>query len=284
MRTLFARLSVPALAAALLTATVSLTPAATANAAPVDDVGALLDATIEGPHRSAANRARDPYRNPKMTLEFFGLRADMTVVEISPSAGWYTEIIAPVLKDGGQYYAAVPKVGAGMPEAMKQRDATFRDKLTSGRALYGNAKITSYDPAAPSFAPAGSADLALTFRNVHNWAKAGHADAMFQGFFSALKKGGVLGVVEHRAKPGTALARQIDSGYMTEDYVIAAAERAGFKLEATAEINSNWRDAKDYPGGVWTLPPNLRGVPEAERQKYLEIGESDRMTLRFVKP
>jgi len=169
-----------------------------------------------------------------------------------------------------------------MPEAMRQRDAAFREKLAD-RALYGDATISTYDAAAPSFAPAGSADMVVTFRNVHNWAKAGNTDAMFKGFYSALKKGGVLGVVEHRAKPGTPLKQQIDSGYMTEDYVIAAAERAGFQLEAASEINSNWRDTKDYPGGVWTLPPNLRGVADADKPKYREIGESDRMTLRFVK-
>lgn len=267
-------------AALALAAALSL--ALPATAAP--NIDTLLDDAIEGQHRSEANRARDTFRRPKMTLLFFGLQKDMSVIEISPSAGWYTEIIAPVLKDGGRYIAAVPKLDDKAPEAMRQRDAGFRDKIASGRAIYGNAQITTYDPAKPSFAPAGSADLVLTFRNVHNWAKAGTTDAMFQGFFAALKKGGVLGVVEHRAKAGTDLQRQIDSGYMTEDYVIEAAERAGFKFDAGVELNSNWRDTKDHPGGVWNLPPNLRGVPEADKPKYLAIGESDRMTLRFVKP
>jgi predicted methyltransferase len=208
----------------------------------------------------------------------------MSVVEISPSTGWYTEIIAPALKEGGRYIAAVPKVDDKTPEAMRQRDAAFREKLASGRAIYGNAQINAYDPASPTFAPAGSADLVVTFRNVHNWAKAGHTDAMFKGFFNALKKGGVLGVVEHRAKAGTDLKQQIDSGYMTEDLVIEAAERAGFKFDAASELNSNWRDTKDHPGGVWNLPPNLRGVSDADKPKYQAIGESDRMTLRFVKP
>ncbi len=271
-------LPLPALSAALA-ATLALSLPAFA-----DNIDTLLDDAIEGKHRSEANRARDVYRRPKMTLLFFGIRPDMNVVEISPAAGWYSEIIGPVLKDRGQYTAAVPKIEAGMPDAMRQRDAAFRDKLASNRALYGDAKVTTYDAAAPTFAPAGSADLVVTFRNVHNWAKAGNTEAMFKGFFAALKKGGVLGVVEHRARPGTDLKQQIDSGYMTEDYVIAAAERAGFRLEAASEINSNWRDTKDYPGGVWTLPPNLRGVAEADKPKYREIGESDRMTLRFVKP
>lgn len=253
-------------------------------AAAAPNIDTLLDDAIEGKHRSEANRARDPFRRPKMTLLFFGLQKDLSVVEISPSTGWYTEIIAPALKEGGRYIAAVPKVDDKTPEAMRQRDAAFREKLASGRAIYGNAQINAYDPASPTFAPAGSADLVVTFRNVHNWAKAGHTDAMFKGFFNALKKGGVLGVVEHRAKPGTDLKQQIDSGYMTEDYVIKAAERAGFKFDAASELNSNWRDTKDHPGGVWNLPPNLRGVSDADKPKYQAIGESDRMTLRFVKP
>lgn len=272
-------LKLPALAAAFA-AMMMLAPTASASS----NTDSLIDDAISGEHRSAANRARDEYRHPRDTLLFFGLRGDMTVVEISPSAGWYTEILAPVLKDNGRYIAAVPKVEAGMPEAMKQRDAAFRDKLASGRAIYGDTTVTAFDAAKPNFAPAGSADMVLTFRNVHNWAKAGNTDAMFKGFFDSLKKGGVLGVVEHRAKPGTDVKRQVDSGYMTEDYVIEAAERAGFVLEASAEINSNRHDTKDYPGGVWTLPPNLRGVSDADKAKYLEIGESDRMTLRFVKP
>ena len=268
--------SLPAVSAAFVAALALSAPVTASN------IDTKLDEAIDGKHRSEANRARDVYRRPKMTLLFFGIRPDMTVVEISPAAGWYSEIIAPVLKESGRYYAAVPKIDGSMPEAMRQRDAAFREKLAD-RALYGDATISTYDAAAPSFAPAGSADMVVTFRNVHNWAKAGNTDAMFKGFYSALKKGGVLGVVEHRAKPGTPLKQQIDSGYMTEDYVIAAAERAGFQLEAASEINSNWRDTKDYPGGVWTLPPNLRGVADADKPKYREIGESDRMTLRFVK-
>ncbi len=271
--------STRALSAALFAA--SLAFAAPAMSAP--NIDELLDQAIEGKHRSEANRARDPFRRPKMTLLFFGIEKQSTVVEISPAAGWYTEIIAPVLKDGGQYYGAVPKLGDDAPKAMRERDAGYRDKLANGRDLYGNAKITTYDPAKPVFAPAGSADLVLTFRNVHNWAKAGNTDAMFKGFHEALKPGGVLGVVEHRAKPGTDFKQQVESGYMTEEYVITAAERAGFKLDAASELNSNWRDTKDHPGGVWNLPPNLRGVAEADKPKYIAIGESDRMTLRFVK-
>ena len=256
----------------------------TASIAHAHDVQGLLDTVIQGPHRSEANRARDQYRHPKETLLFFDLQPQMNVVEISPANGWYTEIIAPLLKQSGQYYAAVPALTDDMPEAMKRRDAVYRQMLKAAPALYGEPTIKTYDPAAPVFAPDGSADLVVTFRNVHNWAKAGHTQSMFKGFFQALKPGGVLGVVEHRAKPDTPLSKQIESGYMTEQFVIEAATTAGFRLDRSSEINSNPLDTKDHPGGVWNLLPNLRGVAESDKPKYRAIGESDRMTLRFVKP
>ena len=255
-----------------------------ARTAHAHDVQGLLDTVIQGPHRSDANRARDQYRHPKETLLFFGLKPEMTVVEISPANGWYTEIIGPLLKQQGRYYPAVPLLTDDMPETMKRRDTAYRQMLKSAPELYGEPTIATYDAAAPAFAPAGTADVVVTFRNVHNWAKAGHTQSMFNGFFQALKPGGVLGVVEHRAKPGTPLSKQIESGYMTEQFVIEAATAAGFKLDRSSEINSNALDTKDHPGGVWNLPPNLRGVAEGDKPKYRAIGESDRMTLRFVKP
>ncbi len=255
-----------------------------ANTAHAHDVQRLLDRAIQAPHRSDANRARDQYRHPKETLLFFGLRPDMTVVEISPAIGWYTEIIGPLLKQQGRYFAAVPALTDDMPEAMKRRDATYRQMLKAAPTLYGEPMIKAYDAANPVFAPEGTADLVVTFRNVHNWAKAGHTQSMFKGFFQALKPSGVLGVVEHRAKPDTPLSKQIESGYMTEQFVIEAATAAGFRLDRSSEINSNALDTKDHPGGVWNLPPNLRGVAESDKPRYRAIGESDRMTLRFVKP
>lgn len=255
-----------------------------AGPAQSSEVAALLDEAINGAHRSEGNRARDTYRHPKETLLFFGLKPDMTVVEISPAAGWYSEIIAPTLRDQGKYYAALPRLSENSPESMKQREASYRQMMSGKPGLYGVPIIISYDPAAPELAPKASADLLLTFRNVHNWAKAGTAAEMFRAFFDALKKGGVLGVVEHRAKPDTPIKVQIDSGYMTEAFVIEAATKAGFRLLASSDINNNPRDTKDHPGGVWNLPPNLRDVPEQDRARYLAIGESDRMTLKFVKP
>ncbi|MCX7216348.1 MAG: methyltransferase [Burkholderiales bacterium] len=244
----------------------------------------LLDEVIDAPHRSEENRARDRYRHPKETLLFFGLRENMTVVEISPANGWYTEILAPILKRQGKFLASPPALAADAPEPMKRRDAAYKAMVAADPKLYDGATIVNFDLQKPVFGTAGSADMVLTFRNVHNWSKAGTAEAMFQAFYTALKKGGVLGVVEHRARPGTSFQRQIDSGYMTEAYVIETATRAGFKLVASSDINYNPKDTTDHPGGVWNLPPNLRGVAEKDKAKYLAIGESDRMTLKFVKP
>ncbi len=252
--------------------------------ASAQDAASLIDRAMTGGHRAEANKARDKYRHPKETLLFFGLDPAMTVVEITPGRGWYTEILAPVLKDKGKYYAAVGAITEKSPDFAKQNDSYYRGMLAAAPDLYGKTQISVMTPPDMQVAPAGSADLVLTFRNVHNWAKAGTADAMFKAFFAALKPGGALGVVEHRAKPGTPFQQQIDSGYMTEAYVIEAAQKAGFRVDNKSEINANPRDTKDYPGGVWTLPPNLRNVAEADKPKFLAIGESDRMTLKFVKP
>ena len=260
--------------------TLSLSASVYANNEYIAD---LLDEVIEAPHRSEENRARDRYRHPKETLLFFGLRENMAVVEISPATGWYTEILAPILKRQGRFLASPPALAADTPEPMKRRDAAYKAMVAADPKLYGGATIVNFDLQKPVFGAAGSADMVLTFRNVHNWAKAGTVDAMFQAFHTALKKGGVLGVVEHRARPGTSFQRQIDSGYMTEAYVIETAIRAGFKLVASSDINYNPKDTTDHPGGVWNLPPNLRGVAEKDKAKYLAIGESDRMTLKFIK-
>ncbi len=270
------RIPLAALAAVLL---LSLPVAGAA-----DDIEARIDRAMTGDHRADRNKARDLYRHPKETLLFFGLAPSMTVVEITPGAGWYSEILAPVLRDTGTFYAAIYKVTDGSPDIIKRLDGMYRGMLNANAGLYDQVKLSVFDPQAPRFAPPGSADLVLTFRNVHNWAKAGTAEAMFSGFYDALKPGGVLGVVEHRAKPGTSFQQQIDSGYMTEAYVLEMAQKAGFRLVAKSEINANPKDTADHPGGVWNLPPNLRNVPEADRAKYLAIGESDRMTMKFVKP
>jgi predicted methyltransferase len=243
----------------------------------------LLDATLAGPHRSEANKARDQYRHPKETLLFFGLRPDMTVVEISPSGGWYTEILAPVLKEKGLYIAAHNNPN-GSPNAQKQR-AAFVDRKTANPDLYGRMVVTSFGKGIEgNIAAPGSADMVLTFRNVHNWMGAGFAPQAFQAFYGALKPGGVLGVVEHRMpedRPDTEENRR--SGYVKTSEVIRMAEAAGFKLVEQSEVNANPKDTADHPKGVWSLPPNY-AMGETDRAKYQAIGESDRMTLKFVKP
>lgn len=257
------------------------TPAITTATATADN--AALDKILAGTHRSEANRARDVYRHPKETLAFFGIKPESKVVEIFPGGGWYTEVLAPYLRDRGLYVAAFP---ASSTKGLQN----FKVKLASQPAMYDKATIVPLGmPAALDIRPVGGADVVVTFRNVHNWIKVGvkpedsTVDAFFRSFFAALKPGGVLGVVEHRAKPGTTLEESVKSGYLTEAYVIERATAAGFKLDAKSEINANLKDTKDYKDGVWTLPPVLtRG--EADRANYLAIGESDRMTLRFVKP
>ncbi len=259
---------------------------ATAATAQAQDTEALIDNAMTGSHRADANKARDKYRHPKETLLFFGLKPDMTVVEVWPSAGWWTEILAPVLSERGQYYAAWFATQAkGAPDFLKELEKRF-DAMVAGRPdLYGKViKTALLAPEYVDIAPKGSADMVLTFRNVHNWAKAGNADAMFKAFYETLKPGGILGVKDHRAKSGTPFEKQVESGYMTEAWVIQTAQKAGFRLDNKSEINANPRDTADYPGGVWTLPPNLRNVSDADKPKYLAIGESDRMTLKFVKP
>ncbi len=248
------------------------------------NVSAELDRAIAGTHRPAAHRLRDQYRHPRETLLFFGLRPEMTVVEIWPGSGWYSEIIGPVLHERGRYYLAQHDVtNPKAPDWQRKARAHQEQTVAHQPAVYGKPVFTAFGlPEQTAIAPAGSADLVLTFRNVHNWSNQKTDQAAFKAFFDALKPGGTLGVVEHRARPGTAFERMVKTGYMTEAYVVGLAEKAGFKLEAQSEINANPRDTTDHPNGVWTLPPVRRGNLDPE--KYSAIGESDRMTLRFRKP
>ena len=246
-----------------------------------DFTSSQLQSVLGGSWRSDANRARDAYRHPKATLQFFGVQPDQTVVEITPGGGWYSEILAPLLHDNGHYIAAV-QAPRSDDEAHRDDDALHR-KFAADPAHYGNAGFVEFDPKAPVFGQPGSADEVLTFRNVHNWIMADTAPAMFKAFFAVLRLGGVLGVVDHRANKDASLAMVKDSGYLPTRYVIKLATDAGFKLEQSSEINANPKDTKDYAKGVWTLPPTLT-LGQQDRAKYLAIGESDRMTLRFVKP
>jgi predicted methyltransferase len=240
-----------------------------------------LKEIIAGDHRSAENRARDKYRNPLKTLAFFGIRPDMTVVEIYPGRGWYTEILAPYLKGSGTLYAA-EHPGDPSYEAVQRSLAAFDEKVKGAPELYGEVKRTKLTKDG-DIAPPDSADLVVTFRNVHSWMGSGTANEAFAAMFRALKPGGVLGLVQHRGNPDVTQDPKAASGYVNDDTVIELAKEAGFELAEKSEINANPKDTKDYPKGVWTLPPSLR-LGDEDREKYLAIGESDRMTLKFVKP
>ena len=242
-----------------------------------------LDAALAGEHRSEANRARDAYRHPVETLGFFGIEPDMTVVELWPGRGWYTEVLAPYLRDKGKLYAAHFPAQSNV-EYYQKGLAAFKAMLAANPALYDRVVLTELGPPdSVAVAPAASADAVLTFRNMHNWMGQGNDVKVMQAAFAALKPGGVLGVVEHRAAANATAEQVKDSGYMTEEMVIKAAEAAGFVLEAKSEINANPRDTRDHLKGVWTLPPSL-ALGDTDREKYVAIGESDRMTLRFRKP
>ena len=258
-------------------------PATQAPAA--TDANAALDAAIAGAWRDPANTARDIHRHPAQTLSFFGIAPDMTVVEITPGGGWYAEILAPYLKEQGHYVAAVvdPAAlaeGGGRDYQQKSRDG-LEKKFADAPAQFEQATVVAYDPKAPALGAPGSADMVVTFRNVHNWRGSGQAEGMFKAFHEVLKPGGTLGVVEHRAAAD--VPADDKSGYVGQDQVIALATAAGFELAESSEINANPLDTKDHPNGVWTLPPG-NNHPEEDRAKYQAIGESDRMTLRFVKP
>jgi predicted methyltransferase len=248
------------------------------------DDGGVWDEIVQGEHRSQKASSRDVYRHPVQTLKFFEVDPQHTVVEIWPGAGgWYSEILAPLLREQGVLYAA--HFSADSPVAFfRNALLKYQEKLAAHPQVYDRVVMTSFQPPEQlGIAPDASADRVLTFRNVHNWMKRGAEQEAFAAFYKALKPGGVLGVVEHRAKPGTELEHMIGSGYVTEAYVKTLAVEAGFVFIAASEINANIADSTDHPKGVWTLPPALR-LGEEQREKYLAIGESDRMTLKFQKP
>lgn len=260
----------------LLTATIVTT--ALAACAQTSEANLALETAISGEHRSVSNKARDQYRNPKETLEFFGLKSGMTVVEITPGGGWYTEILAPALKGNGKLY------GAHYPDTGEDNYySNSRKKLVKKLAsdpVFSEVELTNFVPrVASELAPAGTADMVLTFRNLHNWKDAGVEQA-FKDAYKALKKGGVLGVVEHRLPEGADPSKA--KGYVSQSKTIEQAKAAGFKLAAASEINANTKDTAMHPRGVWTLPPVL-ALKDKNKAKYLAIGESDRMTLKFVK-
>ena len=243
---------------------------------------AALTSILAGDQRSAENRARDVYRHPKETLLFFGIRPEMKVIEVWPEPGWYTEVIAPLLREKGKYYAAVIAADPGN-KYITQRLEDYRAKLASLPGLYDRVAVVPFPDDGGDALPPGSVDMVVTFRNLHNWMSRGTAAQALATLYRALKPGGILGVVEHRGDPAVPQDPKAKSGYVNEDYAIKLIEAQGFRLVAKSEVNANPKDTKDYEQGVWTLPPTYR-LGQKDHDKYAAIGESDRFTLRFVKP
>jgi predicted methyltransferase len=233
---------------------------------------AALTKAVEADHRADNFVARDKYRHPQEVLEFIGVKPNQTVVEIAPGGGYWTEILAPYLSEKGTYYTAVSPGGT----------EKWKAKLAGNPQLYGNVKVSELSSAG-EVAPAGTADVVVTFRNVHNFMAQGAADPIFAAFFKALKPGGVLGVEEHRASNDRPQDPKAANGYVREDYTIQLAEKAGFKLVGRSELLANPKDTKDWPKGVWTLPPTY-ALGDQDRAKYEAIGEADNFLLKFVKP
>jgi len=242
-----------------------------------------LDTLLAGGHRSATNRARDTWRHPKETLLFFGLRPEMSVVEVWPDpAGWYTEVIAPLVREKGKYYGAVLDAAPGVA-SQEKRVSDYKAKLAAAPMLYDKVTVVPFYTDGRDVVPAGSVDMVLTFRNIHNWMARDSAQKAFAAMYRALKPGGVLGVEEHRGNAAVVQDPEAKAGYVNEQYAIDLIEAQGFRLVAKSEINANPQDPKDYQLGVWVLPPTYR-LGDKDREKYAAIGESDRFTLKFVKP
>ena len=277
MNSRLAAASLPLVALMLAAASCAPSAEAVASAESALHSDTAIAAAVDAPTRTEANRLRDEWRHPRETLGFFGIEPDDTVVEIWPGGGWYTEILAPLLSGVGTYWVAAPDRGLNGVRALVQKDA----------AAYGKVRLANFPVRAGTDirVPDGSADVVLTFRNVHNWmmGETPFAEDAFRQMYAMLKPGGTLGVVEHRLPESADAARERTSGYVKVSTVRRLAEGAGFRFVAASEINANPRDMKDHPNGVWSLPPTYRGG-DTDRARFAAIGESDRMTLKFVKP
>jgi predicted methyltransferase len=238
-----------------------------------------IEQAIASPYRTPQFKERDKYRHPGDTLTFFRVKSSMKVLEITPETGWYTEILAPFLNDKGQYLMATHPEGSPAPQSSNIEE--WSKKYPS---ISKNIKVTTFDLSNPALelGEEGSLDMVVTFRNIHNWMAQGKADIAFKAFFKVLRKGGVLGVVEHRA-PVDRIDPKAPTGYVRESDVMRMAKKAGLKYVGKSAVNSNPKDTKDHEKGVWSLPPTLT-LKEKDREKYMAIGESDRMTLKFIKP
>lgn len=243
----------------------------------------VLAAAIASPQRSPTFVARDPARHPGAELAFFGLRPTMSVVEIWPGGGYWTEILAPVLRQGGHYQVALepPKSGDVSPAALAA--TTIGRKIAADPARYQGIALGLAGQNHFDIAPPGSTDLILTFRNLHNWMKGGFAPQMFAAFFRALKPGGILGIEDHRGNRDTLQDPLAKDGYVRQDAAIALANSAGFVLDDSSEIGANPKDTANWPAGVWTLPPDFK-LGAQDHDRYAAIGEADNFVLRFRKP
>lgn len=241
-----------------------------------------LDLVLSGSQRTAADRSRDPYQHPKGTLLFFGIRPGMRVLQVWPESGWYTEIIAALLQARGRYIGGVI---AADPSSrfLAARLATYRGLLASRPDLYGGVKVVTFPLNGSDVLPSGSVDMVLSFGDLHEWMALGDAPQALATIYRALAPGGVFGVVDNRGDPALPQDPRAKAGYVRQDYAIRMIEAVGFRLVATSEINANPRDTKNYPAGVWALPPDYR-LGNVDRSRYAAIGESDRFTLKFVKP
>ena len=248
-------------------------------------INAGLRALVDGKQRTPANTVRDPFRRPFEVLQFLDIRPSSVVIEISPGvAGYWTEILAPYLRDHGVYIAANPAPRSPAAKAgMEKYNAQFAAKLATDPASFARIRVIDFAPELPDFAAPGSADFVLTFRNLHNWLDRGVVDKALASFHRALKKGGILGIKDHRGRTDQPQDPAAKSGYIRQDYAIAMIEKAGFKFVGASEAVANPRDTKDYPAGVWALPPTYR-MKDQDRARLAAIGESDRFLLKFVKP
>lgn len=261
-----------------------IAPAAQAQAPIAPDL-ARLQKLVDGQQRTADNKVRDAFRQPYEVVKYLGIKPDSQVIEISPgAAGYWTEVLAPFLKDRGLYIAANPAPRSPAAKAgVEKFNAEFAAKMASDAGSFSKVKVIDFAPELLDFAPPGSADFVLTFRNLHNWMDRGVADKALASFHRALKKGGILGIKDHRGRSDQPQDSAAKSGYVRQDHAIAMIEKAGFKLVGASEAVANPKDTKDYPVGVWALPPTYR-MKDQDKAKLAAIGESDRFLLKFVKP
>ena len=276
-------LGIPRVAGRAFAATlVVLLAAACASSSSRESTAEALTVILNGDQRPPEERQRDVYRHPKETLLFFGIRPETRVLEVWPEPGWYTAVIAPLVRDKGKYFAGVIAPDPSS-KYITHRLEEYQARLAARPDLYDRVTVVTFAPDGADAVPPGSVDMVLTFRNIHNWMARDQAAQAFRSMYRALKPGGVLGVVEHRGNPAVPQDPKAKSGYVNEDYAIKLIEDQGFRLVAKSGVNDNSKDTKDYEQGVWTLPPTYR-LGAKDHDKYAAIGESDRFTLRFVKP